>query len=155
MKFKLSKTQKLFLIFLIFSIILSIFHLLLENIFFGNTAKKIALKNAVDKIYEREYILENFLNSSKSTLKGIRKLQSFNQYLKNQSNKKDIEEIFLALSNSNINIMQLRYIDKDGYERIRVDRDKKYLYPYVIKIDELQNKSSRYYYIDSDRKSVV
>ncbi|MCF6341045.1 MAG: hypothetical protein L3J10_09910 [Sulfurimonas sp.] len=97
MKFKLSKTQKLFFIFFIFSIILSIFYLALENTFFGHFAKKIALRNAVDKITEREYILEDFLNSSKYTLKGIRKLQSFNQYLKNKSNKKNLEEIFLAL----------------------------------------------------------
>jgi len=152
MKLHISKTKQLFLIFLIFSAILSIFHLVLENTFFGNTAKKIALKNAVDKISEREYILENFLNSSKSTLEGIRKLQSFNQYLKNQSNKKEIEEIFLALCNSHINIMQLRYIDKDGYEKVRIDRDEKYLSPYIIKTEKLQNKSDRYYFIDSNIK---
>ena len=48
--------------------------------------------------------------------------------------------------------MQLRYIDENGMERIRVDRDRIDSEPKIINENNLQDKSKRYYFLDSKRK---
>ncbi len=66
-----------------------------------------------------------------------------------QNGKKDysdVDSLFKTLMLSNLNYMQLRYINKDGQEIIRLDRNEIGNKPVVVKKDNLQNKSARYYY---------
>ena len=48
------------------------------------------------------------------------------KYLKfpNKENSKNLNDLFYALAKSNKDIMQLRYIDTLGEEKIRIDRNK-------------------------------
>jgi len=142
----------LFTIFIAFAISLSIVNIAIDKLVFGNTAEKIALNNGVKKAQEREDFVKKFLFQSEQTLKSIRELESFDKYLSSYDEQKSLENIFLSYAMSQTSFMQLRYIDKDGFEKIRVDRDKERLQPYIIPYNKLQNKSNRYYFFDSKIK---
>ncbi|MBN2781656.1 MAG: hypothetical protein JXQ66_00275 [Campylobacterales bacterium] len=114
MLFKLSNTNQLFLIFILFSILLSVVHNIIEDTFFQNSAKKVALDNAIKKTAEREGVFQNFIYSSEQTLKALRENESFINYLNTQTNEDEIQRWFLSFSQSHVNFMQLRYIDKNG-----------------------------------------
>ena len=142
----------LFIIFIVFAIIVSIVDVAIEKLFFGNNAQRIALHNAVYKTKERENYIKKFLFQSEQTLQSIRQLNSFETYLKNGTGQKSLENIFLSYAMSQTSFMQLRFIDKNGFEKIRIDRDKEKLQPHIIPLEKLQNKSNRYYFFDSKIK---
>ena len=142
----------LFIIFIVFAIILSIIDIGVQKIFFGDNAQKIALHNAVYKSQEREEIIKKFLFQSEQTLHSLRQLDSFKKYLQSGEGEKSLENIFLSYAISQTSFMQLRFIDKNGFEKIRIDRDKEKLQPYIISKNQYQNKSNRYYFVDSKIK---
>lgn len=72
---------KLFSIFIIFTLVLSIVHFFVEKFYFEDSAQKIALENGVNKTKEREDLFKNFLEQSKQTLYAINSLQSFQNYI--------------------------------------------------------------------------
>lgn len=53
--------------------------------------------------------------------------------------------------NNHENFFQFRFIDKNGKENIRVERDNKKVFS--VKDDELQNKSNRYYFKETIKKN--
>ncbi len=142
----------LFIIFIVFAIILSMLQIGVEKLFFGNNTQKVALQNAIYKSIERETFVKNFLYQSEQTLYSIRKLDSFKKYLKNDKEQKRLENIFLSYAMSQPSFMQLRFIDKNGFEKIRIDRDKEKIQPYIISENQFQDKSDRYYFLDSKNK---
>ncbi|MDY0327686.1 MAG: diguanylate cyclase [Arcobacteraceae bacterium] len=60
--------------------------------------------------------------------------------------RKNLEEIFFAVSGTNNQIMQVRFIDKNGIENIRVDRQTEESLPFVVSREKLQDKSNRDYF---------
>jgi len=149
--------KKLFIVFIFFGIVLALINITTEKLFFEDNTKKVALDNAIKKSKERESILINFLNQSKDTLHSLRETNIFSKYLKDDLNKNiesELSNIFLAYSKSQPSFMQLRYIDKNGFEKIRIDRDRENLKPYIVPNNKLQNKSNRYYFYDSKSKSL-
>jgi diguanylate cyclase (GGDEF)-like protein/PAS domain S-box-containing protein len=146
--------KELFIIFFVFSIVLSISHLMLEELFFGDNTETIAIDNGIKKTYEREKITKEFLVSSKNNLQSIYNLKAFKEYIKdkNYNNHKIVEDLFFSLSVANKSFMQLRYIDKFGFEKVRVDRATQESNPYIVPQENLQNKSNRYYFVESQKK---
>ena len=144
--------KKVYLKFLIFSILLVLTYVSIDYLFYANTAQKVALNNATNKIKEREKVFNNFINHSKDALYALRDNKYFKLYLENKENKENVEDIFLTFSNSQKNFMQLRYIDKNGFEKIRIDRDRENNTINLIAKNKLQNKSTRYYFADSIKK---
>jgi PAS domain S-box-containing protein len=126
----------------------------MEELFFQHSTQKVSLKNGLKKTKEREKVLASFLEHSTTTLMAIRESSFFQNYLKNQKNTKLIEDIFLMYTKANQDFMQLRFIDVDGLEKIRVDRKEFGQKPYLIKNNNLQNKSNRYYFADSRTKEL-
>jgi PAS domain S-box-containing protein len=57
---------------------------------------------------------------------------------------RSLELSFLTLARRNPQYQQVRWIDESGIERVRVSRDQ--ASPYVVAPQELQDKSSRYYF---------
>jgi PAS domain S-box-containing protein len=153
-KIGISNVKQLFFIFILFSLILSVINITVEKLYFEDSAKKVALQNALKKTKEREGVVKNFLFQSEQTLISIRELDLFEQYLDNNSNEKTIANIFLSYSKSQTSFMQLRYIDKNGFEKIRIDRQKENTNPFIVPKYKLQNKENRYYFSDSKEKEL-
>lgn len=141
---------KITLIFILFSIGIIISFAITDKIFFGNQTVKIALDNGKKKVFEREKFFKNFLNNGIGNLLAIRQAKSFNNYLNNQDN--DVKDLFMGFTLANQDIMQLRYIDKNGLEKIRIDRKNNGEIPFFIPNEKLQDKSDRYYFFSSKEK---
>jgi signal transduction histidine kinase len=139
-------------ILITFSLILSISIIVVKTLFFGQSAQKVALENALQKTQERESVIKEFLNASTHELLAIRDSSFFRQYLTHKNNTESISEFFLRLSQSHPYFFQIRYIDKQGDEKIRIDRKAYNAPPFIVPNQALQNKAQRYYFADSKQK---
>lgn len=76
-------------------------------------------------------------------LKVISESPSFKTYVANPTpeNVLEVQSLFQAFSRNHDSFHQLRYLDLDGHERIRVDED-----GVTIEQDALQSKADRYYF---------
>lgn len=61
--------------------------------------------------------------------------------------EEDLAQEFLALVRSKEIYDQIRYIDKSGMEKVRVNRNVDS--PYIVHRDDLQDKGDRYYFLDT------
>ena len=147
-----NRSKKLYINFFIFSVVLITTNVVIDFVFFANDTQEVALENASKKIQEREAVFKAFLQKSKYGLHSLRENQFFIKFLEKNVGKKELEEMFFTFSKAHNIFMQIRYIDKDGLEKIRVDRKSLYSKPFLVKESQLQNKASRYYFKDSRTK---
>jgi diguanylate cyclase (GGDEF)-like protein/PAS domain S-box-containing protein len=114
---------------------------------FTNIEKKIR-KIADTEIENKRNYLHNYILQTEMLLNSIKKSDLTLNYIKSKSeqNRKNLNDLFYALTKSNKDIMQLRYIDATGKEQIRIDRDRLSYDLKVVLDDKLQDKSSRYYF---------
>jgi PAS domain S-box-containing protein len=146
--------KRLIIIFLFFSLVLSLSIIVIEELFFEQSAQKVALENGTKKVKEREKVLKSFLENSSSLLISLRESPFFTRYLTHNKESKNIKSLFLSYAQAHHNFMQIRYIDKDGNEIIRVDRDSTNSPAKLVTKENLQNKSNRYYFKDSQTKEL-
>lgn len=134
--------------FLIFGIIIAIIVSFVNyQSSFTNIEKELH-KIANTEIENKRNYLYQYIIQTEMLLTSIKKSNLTSQYLKskNQQDKKNLKDLFYALTNSNRDIMQLRYLDALGNEIIRIDKDSLSPELKVIPEDKLQNKSDRYYF---------
>lgn len=107
------------------------------------------LKNIANSemAFKREFII-NYIERTENLLYSIARNELTTRYLKygRDDDKKNLNNLFYALSYANKEIMQLRYLDITGKEVIRIDRDKKTPELLVVPEDKMQDKSQRYYF---------
>ncbi len=147
--------KQLITIFITFSLILSLSIMAMEDLFFEKGAQAVALDNAVNKIKERESVLRAFLNSATEHLEAIRRSDFFTAYLQNPDNtgtKSNLETLFLTLGAANPDIMKLRFIDRQGREQLRINRQNRGSPVHPVVAAELQDKAKRYFFTDSQTK---
>jgi diguanylate cyclase (GGDEF)-like protein/PAS domain S-box-containing protein len=140
-----------------FSLSLSTLHFVIEEYIFKISPESVALNNAIFKAQERERFFNIFLEESKTELLAIRTSDIFKNYLHNQNDeqaKKLFKDFFITFANANKNFMQIRFLDKNGYEKIRLDRKNFGDKPYIVSEDKLQNKSHRYYFTESKNRQI-
>ena len=84
-------------------------------------------------------------------LKYLSSLSSIHDYIENQDSESisEIEEDFCKFSDAIAVYDQIRLLDENGFEKVRVDLEKGETC--VIPEDELQDKSERYYFIDCNQ----
>ncbi|WP_428026763.1 diguanylate cyclase [Arcobacter sp.] len=136
--------------FLAFSILLSTIVYFL-GIYYNDNIEKF-FKNEVKLITELKIEnLNNEIQLSTSILNSLKTNTSFLSYINNNSknNKQYSINLFLSLLNSNKNIYQLRYLDSSGNEKIRIDLNDTSNTGRIIPDIDLQNKSDRYYFINT------
>jgi len=147
----LNNLKKTYIIIIFLTLIPTISILFLKEIYFKNQTNKISLENAVNKSLERNRVLLNFLNHVEHNLLGIKESIFFKKYKneKIEKNRANIEEFLLSLAITEDNYFQIRYIDKNGFEKIRVDRNEENNKAFIIPKNKLQDKSNRYYFKNS------
>ncbi|APW65010.1 hypothetical protein LPB137_03745 [Poseidonibacter parvus] len=141
---------EIILVLFTFAVILSF--ILTNKVLFGEKIKGIAVSNSINIYYEKQKIFEEFLDLSRNKLNSINNSNSFNDFLKSNDEEK-IKDLFLALARTSVDIMQLRYIDKNGNEIIRLDRDKIASEVHFVEKEQLQNKKDRDYFYNSINKA--
>lgn len=154
-KKSLSIDFKIRLILLVFSLFILLSYILVDKLYFSQESKHVALDNAFKKTLEREKVIQTFTNDSINTLLSIRNSEVFNDFIDTNFNSKATTlNVFEIIAKSNKDFMQFRYIDKNGKEIIRIDRNNEDGDTFVIKEDKLQNKVNRYYFADSKFKEL-
>jgi diguanylate cyclase (GGDEF)-like protein/PAS domain S-box-containing protein len=107
------------------------------------------LKNIAksEMAFKRDFLID-YIDQTENLLSSIARNDLTTRYLKSGdvNDKKNLNSLFYALSYANKAIMQLRYLDADGKEVIRIDRDKKTPELLIIPENKMQDKSQRYYF---------
>ena len=144
--------KQILLIFLVFSVIISLSHILIKDIFHSVSSEEVLLKNAKNLSLKKEEQLKIFLKNSKTILSATRDSKIFNNFLSSNNNKyekSELEDLFLTLMSSDNNLMQFRYIDENGQEIIKVERKSRSDKVQILPESLLQNKSNKYYFNES------
>lgn len=151
-----NKTYLNFILYFIFYgvIIAVITSVVSYNLQFADIEKKIN-DDAKFTANEQKTKIEDHINNIELSLYSIVKNPSFLNYLerKNPQSKHLAQNIFLYSIMANENFFQLRFINTKGKEVIRIDKDRVNNSPLIISGETLQDKSQRYYFKESIKKS--
>lgn len=144
-------TLKLILTFLLFGITLL---LLTFFIIFKLDQERLneSIKRDAEFVYNlKKSLFDTYIEEMESKLVAVVNSKIFIDYINSESSDKKaiVQELFLNISQSSNVLMQLRYIDSDGMETIRVDKSTYNDKPYLVVKDKLQNKKDRYYFKES------
>lgn len=149
MNFIKNKTYINFILYFIFYgvVIAVITSIVSYKLQFSNTKDKITKDAKLTASYQIDEIKNN-IQGIERNLYSIIQNPIFRKYLENQNNDTETlaTELFLYTAMSNPNFFQIRYIDTLGKEKIRIDKDRFSNNPLIIRGENLQDKSKRYYF---------
>ncbi|MFW5891277.1 MAG: PAS domain S-box protein, partial [bacterium] len=111
------------------------------------TTKRLVVSEQKQKIDTVEYIIKSELESNIDDMMVIKDSQEMNNYTKNKSeaNKEELANLFVRIAKNKIEFDQIRLINYEGNEEIRVN-NRRLKEPYIVKEEELQNNQERYYF---------
>jgi len=150
----LYKNRMLIYATFLFSFGLIVTYVVLDTYFAAGDIKKILLKNAKDKVELRQEQLREFTTTAQETLYSLRFNDTFLSVHSDTKEYETLHSLFLTVATSHMKIMQLRYIDQNGQELVRVERSAEGQIPFVIQEENLQNKADRDYFEDSKNKAL-
>lgn len=93
--------------------------------------------------------LENRMKLYENILYAFESSELFHQYIQTNEHKKEIQGMFKNSMLSIDELMQIRYIDENGFEKIRIDKNNIGSQPYIVGDEKLQNKKNRYYFTET------
>jgi len=115
----------------------------------NSTINSLSINELDNKKEEKLKLFSNYINQNKAILESIQYNKDVIKYIKTDHGKKIVENFFLSYAYAHKEIFQIRYIDKNGHEKVRIDN---YNAPVIVKKDKLQNKKDRYYFTDTMNK---
>jgi len=129
-----------------FAIIFVIANLFLVFAAQGGTAE--IGKKAENEIKIKKEILSDFIQKIENKVQALAKSEFTHNYLaeNSESNRKSLAQLFFFAASANDSFMQIRFLDDQGWEKVRVDRPKGQSSPTIIKEKDLQNKGNRDYF---------
>lgn len=135
--------------FIAFGIIIALFGSLI-----GYKMQTVNIKEDINVKSEEAYIVKKFniikpsIERLDSIVNSLAKNRALYDFIKNKTEDsvKDINNVFYAVASSDSLIMQVRYIDENGKEKVRVDRLNKQDAPFIVPASKLQDKSNRDYF---------
>ncbi|MCK5110616.1 MAG: sensor histidine kinase [Arcobacteraceae bacterium] len=142
---KLSFRNRLLLSYLLYGTALVIVAIFTMGKISEENIKKSSQKEVIKELAEQKAFFDQYTKDAEKKLFAIRDSKIFKQYLSNNSDS-NIVELFSYITNTSADIMQLRYLDKNGFEKIRIDRADYNSAPILIPNNKLQNKLHRYYF---------
>jgi len=124
------------------------------GISFAALRSETQINEIIDRDSSRLHLVSGFVGAE--VLDSLQHLRSLSveattlQALDSPSpgNLRSLESSFLTLARRNPQYQQIRWIDESGQEKVRISRDQGA--PYVVAPQELQDKSSRYYFEEAD-----
>lgn len=140
------KLTFLFVYFLAIFVLLFVFYTL-NNISSKSDVNNFANDSLKQTMIEKEQKINKYIIKHSVIINSLIINKIFQDYINNKNDIKTSEQLFLAVSNSLPEIFQLRYIDENGVEKIRVEKNllssnkQSFLIPKRL----LQDKSKRYY----------
>ena len=112
----------------------------------------------LDRSAEIEFLtkykdLANYTKSLEDYVASLRSSQLLQKYIRNPSPERyeNVSSLFYSVARTNHAFMQVRFLDKYGKENIRIDWHSREQEPLLVEKDLLQDKSHRYYYVESSQ----
>jgi len=139
---------RLFFIFLFYGLLLAVVAQLLMIKINKEVVERDSLQKAA--LYAED-LKENFalnIRNSRSKLKALRESAIFKSNFEEHKVTKCSQYLFLDIAKTSSNVMQLRYIDNNGNEIIRIERNNPHQEARITAKEYLQNKADRYYFKD-------
>ncbi len=136
------------LIFIITFIILGIFPLslfLYSNYRDYTTERKVFVKSQSEMLADYERMINIEISSIFEDLLYLKTSTFFNKYITDRSNRQELENAWILYTESKKKYDQIRFIDAEGMEDIRVNLTGK-SYAEAVEKSRLQDKSNRYYF---------
>lgn len=138
--------------FITFGLVIALF-----GSFIGYQMQTVNIKENIDAKSQESFIVKKFniikpsIDRLDSIVRSLANNQALYAFIKENTdeNTKNIQNVFFAITSSDKLIMQARYIDEKGQERVRIDRKNKEDAPFIVSGSELQDKSHRDYFIDT------
>ncbi len=113
------------------------------------------LKNRAETVVEvKEEQVSTFVGKIEKTLFAIDESSILDDYINRPDDpaaKRQLQELMRTVAVANSDFIQVRLLDADGLEKVRIDRDHTSSAVHVIEEALLQDKHERYYYRDSAR----
>ncbi len=106
---------------------------------------------ANQELLRKRQELSSFTSLLERTVFSLRSSKALREYIRqpNETNRSIANQLFYSVSNTNPSLMQVRYLDSKGMESIRVDWIAGKQTPDIITAEDLQDKSRRYYFLES------
>jgi PAS domain S-box-containing protein len=113
--------------------------------------KEILIEVQKQKAKTIQYIIQSNFNEAYENLLVVKNSNDLKNYINYSdiNTKEDLEQLFLRIATSKKNFDQIRFLDNNGDEVIRVNSDVKG--PYLVSKDKLQNNSYSDYYINTSK----
>ena len=140
---------KLFVAFIVYGLSLVLFTQIVGFKLNEQHIKSASLKKASEVFRTKDKMFQRYIQNSNLKLLAIKNSKIFKNYQLKKNKAIDIESFFLNIAATSDNIMQLRYIDKSGMERVRIDRKSYASTAYIVSKEKLQDKSKRYYFTEA------
>lgn len=139
--------NKLILAFILFGIML----IAISSFLLFKTQELSLKANNIENAKKLHISLDNsielYIRDINDVFNALENSTVFQNYLNNpELEKNNVNNLFLSLASSSGKYMQFRYIDKDGMEKVRVNRNKQDADVLIVDAKDLQNKNTRYYF---------
>lgn len=141
-------------LFLFFGGLIALFTSLVHHQLDSQNIHQAFREAAVVETASKRKALADFKATLENYLISIKESSSLRKYLVDPSdeNYAIVADTFYTLARSNPNLMQIRFLDHDGKERIRVEHSNDGGgVPVIVAKKNLQNKKDRYYYLEASR----
>jgi PAS domain S-box-containing protein len=105
-------------------------------------------KASADFRFKKE-ILSSFIQQIEDKVQALASSRFTLDYAKNKTviNQENLSQLFYIVASGNDSFMQIRFLDVQGWEKVRIDRPQSGSLPVQIKNEALQNKGKRDYFI--------
>ena len=146
---KLSKSNKnfsikVFIFFMIFAILILATIIIVHIEFSKEQQLKKFIHESSLQAKEKLIFLGEFMQKRADSLLAVSYNPYFREYISNNLYPFNTDFLFYTIMQENKEYMQLRFIDKDGIEKLRFDRH--FYGESPFKVGRLQNKQKRYYF---------
>lgn len=113
----------------------------------GDVMKTLKDRATVEATFKME-LLENFVRSADNQVLSLANSEFTRRYAREyrEPDRAALVTLFHAVAVANTDYMQVRFLDRDGRERVRIDRPKNQDQPQVVPGRDMQDKNKKSYF---------
>ncbi len=140
-------------LFLAFGIVIALLTSLINyNFDVQNIELELDKKADIERIRKYEE-LSQFTERLERYVASLRNSSALQDYIRHQdeASMNTTQQLFYTISSTNPALMQVRFLDTHGMEKIRIDWDTAQQWPEIIQPKDLQDKSQRYYFKEASQ----
>lgn len=139
-------SNNLFSLLFVFGFMVIASYIISDVLFFSERTERLVMESAIEKSKEKQHEFTRYLESNAQFIGALHSSKIFDEFKQQKRSISDVEELFKSIASSRQDIFQIRYIDKFGNEKIRLQRAQLGESVQSIQTDKLQNKAQRYYF---------